>query len=99
MRLIDSNKKNMARAGHIRMYGLTLRFPLAVPSAIRFPHEGVGRATERPRKANDPSSTMTPATVISPKETAAGMTLGRISRRSEEHTSELQSLRHLVCRL
>src|ERR1035438_8950551 len=24
---------------------------------------------------------------------------GRIARRSEEHTSELQSLRHLVCRL
>src|SRR5437899_7778691 len=28
-----------------------------------------------------------------------GEPLGRISRRSEEHTSELQSLRHLVCRL
>src|SRR5438045_5573772 len=26
-------------------------------------------------------------------------TAGRLSARSEEHTSELQSLRHLVCRL
>src|SRR5205814_9905470 len=28
-----------------------------------------------------------------------GMTLGGPASRSEEHTSELQSLRHLVCRL
>src|SRR5262245_63401934 len=28
-----------------------------------------------------------------------GLTLSARSRRSEEHTSELQSLRHLVCRL
>src|SRR5205814_7409407 len=30
---------------------------------------------------------------------AAGAARGKGSRRSEEHTSELQSLRHLVCRL
>src|ERR1039458_10794247 len=29
----------------------------------------------------------------------AGKSLGAIQQRSEEHTSELQSLRHLVCRL
>src|SRR5262245_42974896 len=28
-----------------------------------------------------------------------GRAFGRLGRRSEEHTSELQSLRHLVCRL
>src|SRR5258705_4408864 len=29
----------------------------------------------------------------------SGLDLGCMSKRSEEHTSELQSLRHLVCRL
>ena len=37
-------------------------------------------ATDSPRKASDPSSTMATATAMSPKDTAAGITLGRISR-------------------
>src|SRR5664280_2902115 len=57
-----------------------LRLPLAVPSEIMFPHDGVGGGTDSPRKASDPSRTITPATVISPKVTATGTTLGRISR-------------------
>ena len=52
------------------------------PSAIMFPHDGVGRGTDSPRKASEPSITMTPATVISPKVTATGTTLGRISRKT-----------------
>src|SRR5947199_1365302 len=32
-------------------------------------------------------------------ETSEGFRLFQVSWRSEEHTSELQSLRHLVCRL
>src|SRR5205814_8331442 len=33
------------------------------------------------------------------RQSSAGAWLRRLSKRSEEHTSELQSLRHLVCRL
>ena len=46
-----------------------------------FPHLGVGRGTDSPRKASEPSRTMMVATVIRPKETTAGITLGRISRK------------------
>src|SRR5258705_5512772 len=34
-----------------------------------------------------------------PASTSVAITCGRRKSRSEEHTSELQSLRHLVCRL
>src|SRR5471030_3447356 len=53
-----------------------------------------------------PRSTLFPYTTLfrslARKATAAATSWGvpwRPSRRSEEHTSELQSLRHLVCRL
>ena len=54
---------------------------MEAPSAMMLPHDGVGRGTDRPRKASEPSITMTPATVIRPKVTATGTTLGRISRK------------------
>src|SRR5258705_3528926 len=44
---------------------------------------------------SQPGTTRTPS--VAPSAAAEGATLG--VRRSEEHTSELQSLRHLVCRL
>src|ERR1039458_1134868 len=52
----------------------------------------VGNDTSVPPPATE---LIEPARKAAPKETAA---CGRSSR-SEEHTSELQSLRHLVCRL
>src|SRR5205814_8796886 len=45
-------------------------------------------------KTNDPASPMVP--VLVEAHVLASVT---VSPRSEEHTSELQSLRHLVCRL
>src|SRR5262245_59845848 len=39
-----------------------------------------------------------PAAILA-GDAETGVTLFRITKRSEEHTSELQSLRHLVCRL
>src|SRR5205814_9338959 len=53
-----------------------------------------------------PRSTLFPYTTLfrspdsaCPRPTSAAISCGRCTRRSEEHTSELQSLRHLVCRL
>src|SRR5262245_11911485 len=37
--------------------------------------------------------------VLTGKDEPAGVHVSAVSARSEEHTSELQSLRHLVCRL
>src|SRR5438045_7884475 len=44
-------------------------------------------------------STSTPVWPTSPPRFATWDAASAIRRRSEEHTSELQSLRHLVCRL
>src|SRR5262245_65275036 len=53
---------------------------------------GFGKASRRRPKRFGPSSV--------PKElTPVAFPPGRLRLRSEEHTSELQSLRHLVCRL
>src|ERR1700676_4416214 len=82
MRLMDNNRRNIESTGHSMMYGLMLSSPLDDPSAMMFPQDGVGRGTDSPRKASDPSITMTPATVMRPKVTATGTTLGRISRKT-----------------
>src|SRR2546425_3188997 len=50
----------------------------------------------RPLRPNTASVTTAPAS-SSPNSTPAMVSVG--SRRSEEHTSELQSLAYLVCRL
>src|SRR5258705_10708392 len=57
----------------------------------------ISRATERIRA---PTITRTPALVHSRSSIVTNSWAERSQKsRSEEHTSELQSLRHLVCRL
>src|SRR5262245_64774797 len=83
----------------------------AVP-AIAFPHQPGSRGIDRrgdvrnlpaPLKARlvelaDRPHTYPPLTVFSEAPTPSQL-FGYFLLRSEEHTSELQSLRHLVCRL
>src|SRR5205814_8417015 len=87
---------------------LLLRRP---PSSTLFPYTTLFRSSVQPmmrenastatRYTNtNASSTQNPLSAayrIGPNIAASWFSL--IARRSEEHTSELQSLRHLVCRL
>src|SRR5205814_9483951 len=69
------------------------------PTAARSVAPARARARQRGDRARR-SPSRAPAPL--PRTAAASTTStarGRPSRRSEEHTSELQSLRHLVCRL
>src|SRR5262249_58439674 len=52
-----------------------------------------GRHRPQERRAGPPHG------VLRPEDAAGGAVLGRRTPRSEEHTSELQSLTNLVCRL
>src|SRR5687767_7637426 len=54
--------------------------------------------TNPPAGASAPSVTL-PFATLQPPVTGSGVTVRRIELRSEEHTSELQSLAYLVCRL
>src|SRR5258705_2865324 len=60
------------------------------PRSTLFPYTTLFRSAPAFSSANTPGFT---ATTLSPIAAAS------FFRRSEEHTSELQSLRHLVCRL
>src|SRR5258705_2089094 len=60
------------------------------PRSTLFPYTTLFRST--PAHSKMPGSTRTPSF-------SATAFIQSSSRRSEEHTSELQSLRHLVCRL
>src|SRR5438045_8384044 len=60
------------------------------PTSTLFPYTTLFRS--RRRRWMGSRSTRAPGTTIHARRVAA-------SSRSEEHTSELQSLRHLVCRL
>src|SRR5258705_4364961 len=81
------------RSANLAWYSLSPRTRTkASPKAVSFP----------------PGTSTTPASVIGaavslPAKAITGrpqaMPAMRLLRRSEEHTSELQSLRHLVCRL
>src|SRR5262245_63805275 len=64
-------------------------------------HDGVGAGVPRPRYESAASARMASANSTVACTMRTGAMLGRTWRpsRSEEHTSELQSLRHLVCRL
>src|SRR5262245_64405074 len=63
---------------------------LARPDGRARPRRGApGRALRRPADVTAPGAAPRPASELPT----------RIQPRSEEHTSELQSLRHLVCRL
>src|SRR5205085_10044744 len=57
------------------------------------------RAPSLPRGSADPRSTPERAVVPFSTEIVGGSRDGRKARRSEEHTSELQSQSNLVCRL
>src|SRR5437899_9504063 len=70
--------------------------PTPPPSSTLFPYTTLFRSRRRRRgdRSGAPARRAPPPVVLSchgPRRPAAG--------RSEEHTSELQSLRHLVCRL
>src|SRR5690625_5721384 len=57
----------------------------------------LGRTTTGPAKGESVSATVVTATAVAGAATTTRTTTP--SRRSEEHTSELQSRGHLVCRL
>src|ERR1039458_10702751 len=56
-------------------------------------------STSMSRSLTNLRSTATCAASFWPKKAKSGRTTSNNFARSEEHTSELQSLRHLVCRL
>src|SRR5205814_9940412 len=62
----------------------------------------LGSSWERKRRSTPSSNSRRSPSSISPavfENTRRDRTMPSAARRSEEHTSELQSLRHLVCRL
>src|SRR5205814_6633481 len=74
------------------------------PTANRCPTPKTRRSW-LPRRSRDsprvgpPAPRRPPASRTRPRQRSWRHTIGCTRRRSEEHTSELQSLRHLVCRL
>src|SRR2546425_8373105 len=72
------------------------------PRSTLFPYTTLFRSAQPhpqagTRRAADPPSMRAPAVVAGPPP--AGPARPGVRRRSEEHTSELQSLAYLVCRL
>src|SRR5258705_9849434 len=81
---------------HLFFFFLMIRRP---PRSTLFPYTTLFRST--PEQVG---SALAGAGVVSRRrmdvvERSDGITLDDVHPRSEEHTSELQSLRHLVCRL
>src|SRR5437870_10848219 len=76
----------------------SLRFVLGIrppPQPTLFPYTTLFRSREKMRSVNARSSPRS----MSAKVASACVAFSDIERRSEEHTSELQSRGHLVCRL
>src|SRR5436853_4591239 len=73
------------------IYTLSLHdaLPISIAAAGSAPASSAGRSTRSPRAMRRSRSSRTPPSGAAPSAPT----------RSEEHTSELQSLRHLVCRL
>src|SRR5947199_6982397 len=70
------------------------------PRSTLFPYTTLFRSTsQRIATASPPASLMPAATAAAASGLRAVTTTRAPTMRSEEHTSELQSLRHLVCRL
>src|SRR5205814_9876771 len=84
----------------ILFFFLMIRRP---PSSTLFPYTTLFRSSEVPATelpaAPTPALRMPAPTVHRSPAPWSGHTKGGRGSRSEEHTSELQSLRHLVCRL
>src|SRR5439155_4502068 len=70
----------------------TCRRPLAPCPLYGTPERGLRRPARGPRRVSPPSPGARPSQPEPPRAPLRG-------RRSEEHTSELQSRGHLVCRL
>src|SRR5436853_4324157 len=66
------------------------------PRSTLFPYTTLFRSSPRRRRPRSPTGRRSRAPDECVRAKAA---CRRARRRSEEHTSELQSLRHLVCRL
>src|SRR5262245_66606378 len=77
---------------HHPLFYLMIRRP---PRSTLFPYTTLFRSSGGPRRC---TRTATPAR-SGRSSWSSPRTLPRRRARSEEHTSELQSLRHLVCRL
>src|SRR5439155_24898052 len=86
-RLNDNEHRKMAMPGKIASRGACETYDCASESIT--PQDGVGGCTPRPRNES----------TASPMIAAGIVTVACTIRRSEEHTSELQSRGHLVCRL
>src|SRR2546425_4501341 len=70
------------------------------PRSTLFPYTTLFRSSA-PKRAGDCGRRRTPSWMLAPAASGGGRLLhaDRRGRRSEEHTSELQSLAYLVCRL
>src|SRR5258705_2037978 len=69
------------------------------PRSTLFPYTTLFRSLQRPHEFQDGAHARDDRTAGAPARQAAAGVGGLLRLRSEEHTSELQSLRHLVCRL
>src|SRR3989442_4701427 len=69
------------------------------PRSTLFPYTTLFRSSFLPVKTTFSALTTTTKSPVSMCDVKVGLTLPRRTLRSEEHTSELQSRPHLVCRL
>src|SRR5438045_4966094 len=69
------------------------------PRSTLFPYTTLFRSRAGARRARPEWVRRTWRAASQGSNPAGAIGAGRIAGRSEEHTSELQSLRHLVCRL
>src|SRR5205814_10537044 len=70
--------------------------PLSLHDALPISSSDTTSSRSRPQRVRSPAS---PRNARSPGYHGEARALWKTLARSEEHTSELQSLRHLVCRL
>src|SRR5262245_64470641 len=73
-----------------------LRLP---PRSTLFPYTTLFRSGSQRQRLSRLRVRTRLAPLVTSKSTALGPAVSSSRARSEEHTSELQSLRHLVCRL
>src|SRR5690349_24963603 len=79
---------------HHLFFFLMIRRP---PRSTLFPYTTLFRSALIPRRQAEAAAVGVPE-VVGP-DAEQRMVVGNVERRSEEHTSELQSRRDLVCRL
>src|SRR5947199_1109718 len=69
------------------------------PRSTLFPYTTLFRSRQNRTSGRTPGAERSATKMPASAGTSCGRTALMFQRRSEEHTSELQSLRHLVCRL